>query len=272
MASSSLLRRTLCRSISSSSSSSTIRCYYSSSSSSSPPSILGRVMAQSGLLTKTKKLSYSSSSSLLSLRFIGTSLKKVAIPVDETLKKVLDTEIKCQEQEGVQDQVTEMPEGFPFEIVDTPGDQTIILKRDFAGENIQITVLMNDDDEMEEDGDGSEDNDNNDTSIQPTLSLVVNIDKGVGHTVEFCCNLNSDELSIESMATKKNGENDNEEAAYNGPEFADLDESLQKALHKYLKERGIEGSLFDLLHEYMMNKDEREYLMWLKNMKGFIES
>lgn len=50
----------------------------------------------------------------------------------------------------------------------------------------------------------------------------------------------------------------------------DLDENLQKALHKYLEVRGIKSSLFDFLHEYMLAKDEREYLTWLKNMKEFV--
>jgi len=50
----------------------------------------------------------------------------------------------------------------------------------------------------------------------------------------------------------------------------DLDESLQKALHKYLEARGIKHSLHDWLYEYMMRKDEKEYVVWLKNMKEFI--
>ncbi|XP_042401230.1 uncharacterized protein LOC121991284 [Zingiber officinale] len=32
-----------------------------------------------------------------------------------------------------------------------------------------------------------------------------------------------------------------------------LDKNLQEAMHKYLEERGIESSLFDILHEYMLN-------------------
>lgn len=50
----------------------------------------------------------------------------------------------------------------------------------------------------------------------------------------------------------------------------DLDENLQKAWRKYLEVRGIKGSLFDFLHEYMMHKDEKEYLAWLKNLKEFV--
>lgn len=49
-----------------------------------------------------------------------------------------------------------------------------------------------------------------------------------------------------------------------------LDESLQKALHRYLETRGVKHSLHDWLYEYMMEKDEKEYVVWLKNMKEFI--
>jgi complement component 1 Q subcomponent-binding protein len=52
--------------------------------------------------------------------------------------------------------------------------------------------------------------------------------------------------------------------------FRDLDESLQKALHRYLEVRGIKHSLHDWLCEYMMSKDEKEYLVWLKSMKEFV--
>ena len=52
---------------------------------------------------------------------------------------------------------------------------------------------------------------------------------------------------------------------------SDLDENLQKAFHKYLEIRGIKPSTTNYLHEYMINKDSREYLRWLKNLKEFVE-
>lgn len=52
----------------------------------------------------------------------------------------------------------------------------------------------------------------------------------------------------------------------------DLDENLQKAFHKYLEIRGIKPSTTNFLHEYMINKDSKEYLMWLKNVKAFIKA
>lgn len=52
---------------------------------------------------------------------------------------------------------------------------------------------------------------------------------------------------------------------------SDLDENLQKAFHKYLEIRGIKPSTTNFLHEYMINKDSREYLNWLNKLKKFIE-
>lgn len=54
--------------------------------------------------------------------------------------------------------------------------------------------------------------------------------------------------------------------------FSDLDENLQKAFYKYLEIRGISPMTTNFLHEYMINKDSREYLWWLKNLKQFIQN
>ena len=53
--------------------------------------------------------------------------------------------------------------------------------------------------------------------------------------------------------------------------YSDLDENLQKAFHKYLEIRGIKPSTTNFLQEYMFAKDNKEYLMWLKNLKNFVE-
>lgn len=53
--------------------------------------------------------------------------------------------------------------------------------------------------------------------------------------------------------------------------LSDLDENLQKAFLKYLEVRGINPSTTNFLHEYMIKKDNKEYLEWLKNLKNFIE-
>jgi len=52
--------------------------------------------------------------------------------------------------------------------------------------------------------------------------------------------------------------------------YSDLDENLQKAFLKYLEIRGITPNTTNFLQEYMFNKDNKEYLGWLKKLKSFI--
>ena len=53
---------------------------------------------------------------------------------------------------------------------------------------------------------------------------------------------------------------------------SDLDEDLQKAFNRYLKIRGIKPSTINFLHEYMINKNSKEELIWMKKLKKFIEA
>jgi complement component 1 Q subcomponent-binding protein len=51
---------------------------------------------------------------------------------------------------------------------------------------------------------------------------------------------------------------------------SDLDESLQKALNKYLELRGITPMAAKFLQEYMIYKENEEYLLWLRKLKDFV--
>ncbi|RLM55716.1 hypothetical protein C2845_PM10G09130 [Panicum miliaceum] len=201
---------------------------------------------------------------------------------DENLRRVIESEIECvvQSEESLADKVQdlvschvifvshiELPHDFPFEVIDNPGDQSITLKREFAGETIKAAVYTNFD--TEEDLNEDDGSDNDEESFKPAIQMVVTVEKTEGPILEFDCNFNDDELAIESLRVL-NRDNLDAENVYEGPPFSDLDESLQKALHRYLEARGIKHSLHDWLYEYMMRKDEKEYVVWLKNMKEFI--
>lgn len=187
---------------------------------------------------------------------------------DDSLVGVLESEIKVAE-EGIENyQVGEVTDGFPFEIVDNPGEQTILLKRELNGEIIKVGVSIPNT-ASSEDNEEEEEEDNEDTG----MPMVVIVSKGNGQELEFGLTAFADKICIDSLSIKQpehslEGSNQN---AYEGPNFSDLDESLQKALQKYLETRGIKSTITKFLQEYMRNKDFREYLMWLKNLKGFIE-
>ncbi|MQL76761.1 hypothetical protein Taro_009157 [Colocasia esculenta] len=194
---------------------------------------------------------------------------------DVKLRRVLDSEIEYAEQDvegGAQDESTSS-KNFPFTIIDNPGDQTITLKREFGNETIEASVFLGPSEgEAEEDDQDNEDGTDNeaDAANLSDISLVVAINKGSGPTLEFCCSINPQEINIDSLALKS-PENSDYESPYEGPEFTDLDEALQKEFHDFLARRGIKPSLASFLQDYMVKKEEREYLTWLKNMKEFVE-
>ncbi|XP_062006238.1 uncharacterized protein At2g39795, mitochondrial-like [Rosa rugosa] len=190
---------------------------------------------------------------------------------DERVVGALESEIKVAEEDIQNYQVGEVADGFPFEIVDNAGEQTIMLRREFDGEIIKVAVDIpnvsstedNDDEEEKE-----KEEENEDTGIP----MVVSISKGNGQELEFGLTAFSDEICVDSLSMRQPEDSEgSKRIAYEGPNFSDLDESFQKALQKYLEVRGIKSSTTKFLQEYMRNKDFREYLMWLKNLKGFIE-
>ena len=53
---------------------------------------------------------------------------------------------------------------------------------------------------------------------------------------------------------------------------SDLDKDLQKAFKRYLNIRGIKPSTINFLHEYMINKNSKEELIWMKKLRKFVEA
>lgn len=59
---------------------------------------------------------------------------------------------------------------------------------------------------------------------------------------------------------------------YVGPPFGNLDEDLQLLFETYLEDRGINGALAVFVPEYIEMKEQKEYVQWLENLKGFVEA
>ncbi|XP_009351367.2 uncharacterized protein At2g39795, mitochondrial [Pyrus x bretschneideri] len=190
---------------------------------------------------------------------------------DQSLIRVIESEIKCAEETEDLDKVEEIPSSFPFKIEDTPGIQTVTLKRTYQGEDIQVEVHMPDLVTGEDDNDDNQNDDNDEHANQSSIPLVVTVSKGNGPVLEFSITAYPDEFQIDSLAVK-NPEDSEDQIAYEGPDFHDLDENLQKAFHKYLEVRGIKPSTTNFLHEYMLNKDSKEYANWLQQLKRFVEA
>ncbi|KAL0770148.1 hypothetical protein Bca101_035298 [Brassica carinata] len=159
------------------------------------------------------------------------------------------------------------PGSFPFKIEDNPGHQTVTLTREYKGEHIKVVVSMPSFDSDENDDEDDEDGHSNGSSIP----LVVTVTKKSGLSLEFSCMAFPDEIAIDALSVCNQGSTLEDKLANEGPDFECLDENLKKTFYKYLEIRGVKASTTNFLHQYMMRKVKREYLLWLKNVKKFME-
>ncbi|KAJ4904722.1 Mitochondrial glycoprotein family protein [Raphanus sativus] len=190
---------------------------------------------------------------------------------DQTLIQVIDSEIKDAD---LGEEETPGSDDFPFKIEDNPGHRTVTLTREYNGEQIRVEVSMPGSmDEHEDDVDDNEDG-RNEKANETSIPLVVTVTKKSGLSLEFSCTAFPDEIVIDGLSVnhpEKSSSSEEEQLAYDGPDFQELDENMRKSFHKFLEARGIKPSVTDLMYEYMMKKDSREYLLWLKNLKNFIQ-
>ncbi|CAN8284795.1 unnamed protein product [Cochlearia groenlandica] len=190
-----------------------------------------------------------------------SSEKMILRVIDTEIRSAIDTDDRDLEEETA-------PGSFPFRIEDNPGHQTVTLTRDYKGEHIKVVVSMPSPDADENDHDDEEDGTSNESSIP----LTVTVRKKSGLSLEFSCVAFPDEIAIDALSVNQTTViSSQDELANEGPDFEDLDENLKKTFYKFLEIRGVKASTTNFLHEYMMRKVKREYLLWLKNVKKFME-
>ncbi|KAK9070505.1 hypothetical protein SSX86_010907 [Deinandra increscens subsp. villosa] len=187
---------------------------------------------------------------------------------DDSLLRVIESEIKCSEDSFEEGE--DIPEGFPFKLDDNPGQQTVSLTREYQGETIYVEVEPSSLVTGQEDDDDNDDDDS-EKDHQSSLPMVVRVSKTGGPSLEFGVTAYPDEIVIDSLSVK-DPDMAEDQLPYEGPRFDELDENLQKAFHKYLEIRGLKPSVTNFLHEYMVNKEHKEYTNWLKNVKKFVEA
>ena len=114
-------------------------------------------------------------------------------------------------------QVDEIPEEFPFEIQDNPGERTISLYRKYKDETIKVEVDIPNVSAEDEEEDNAGENDEQ-TREESSIPLVVSISKDSGECLEFGVTAFPDEISIDHLSIKK-PDGSEDQLAYEGPEF-----------------------------------------------------
>ncbi|KAK0101290.1 Mitochondrial acidic protein mam33 [Cadophora gregata] len=225
---------------------------------------------------------------------------------DVELAAKLDSEIQMEnemkEEGGIPTSVKDYLENGPFEIIDTPGQEEVVLTRQFGDEKIRVTFSIADLNAMDPEADyqdpamsdeadegsksaeeqgeeSAEGEEEQDQSFPARLNIVVEKASKGALAVEAV--VQDGMVVIENVyyytdaahAHAKSAEKVHErQDLYVGPPFGNLDEDLQVLLERYLDERGVNTALAIFVPDYIDMKEQKEYVRWLENVKGFVEA
>ncbi|XP_010458010.1 PREDICTED: uncharacterized protein At2g39795, mitochondrial isoform X2 [Camelina sativa] len=209
----------------------------------------------------------------------STRNRKKASPTDPLLR-IIETEIGFAKNADDHQRVEETPSDFPFKMEDKPGGKIVTLTREYESESVKVEVHMtnlvtgdkeDEDDEEEAENEEDEDEDKPEKPKQSNVPLLVTLSKKTGPSLEFRCTAFPDRIAIKDMWVTFPYDPSKDEFAYEGPSFRVLDEKLRKAFYRYIEIRGIKPSMINFLHEYMINKDSREHLLWFRTLRNFVK-
>eukprot|EP00930_Biecheleria_cincta_P105208 TRINITY_DN977_c0_g3_i1.p1 TRINITY_DN977_c0_g3~~TRINITY_DN977_c0_g3_i1.p1 ORF type:complete len:251 (-),score=68.28 TRINITY_DN977_c0_g3_i1:99-773(-) len=179
--------------------------------------------------------------------------------------KVLESELKHEEEQYEQPkEIKNFLKNGSWRLAESDGDVNMALEQEVGGKTVKIEFQLASPMMPEEEGE--------DDSAATEFSVTVEAKDGSGLT--FFCSTTAGEDhryvigNVKSYASA--GEKDSA-TSYNGPEFEDLDDKLQEALDEYLGEVGMNSDVCDFVDAMASDKEQREYVRWLRNTKKFIE-
>ncbi|KAL9547248.1 hypothetical protein MBANPS3_006252 [Mucor bainieri] len=206
--------------------------------------------------------------------------------VDADLVHKLDEELqyeKSNEEVGQPEFVKEFLEANSFKIEDKAGVDEVTLSRTFGNEKIRVLFSISDINNATPDEflpeDDMVDAENEEDAVSFPVRASVTIEKDGQGAVTIDTVAQDGEIAVESVMYYKDGKLADEQSAeadwqrrglYIGPQFAELDESLQTLFERYLEERGVNAALANFLPDYVEYKEQKEYTQWLQNMKNFV--
>ncbi|OAL71722.1 mitochondrial glycoprotein [Trichophyton violaceum] len=225
--------------------------------------------------------------------------------VDVELAAKFQEELALETESGETEELPESVKYFldngPFEIIDKAGEEEVVLTRKFGDENIRVSFTIADlqninpeedfaDSALQEELEMDQSRSNKDASpeenideqpLEPGYLARVDVTiekpgKGAMHVDAVARDglIQIENVSYFSKAELATAETPDKEwerqSLYAGPPFGNLDEELQTLIERYLDERGIDTALASFVPDYIDFKEQREYVRWLGNLKGFV--
>jgi len=160
-----------------------------------------------------------------------------------------------------------------FKIKEEPGISVVTLSRKHGDEKIEVKFNVQDFNEgdgmIEEAEEGDEENDpENEDGSNGGIDFEVTIQKGNSKVIIDA--MASESLGIQNIRYVDGAHATTDEMTlYTGPNFEDLEESVQAAFYEYLTERNIDDDLSFFILAHSREKEQKEYINWLEKMQDF---
>jgi len=181
----------------------------------------------------------------------------------------LQAEIKHEdEQYEVDKEIKKFLDASSFKLADTPGDVNMCLEREAGDKVVRVEWQLTGAFDANADMEGGE----GEAEQEPTDFCVTVTDTSAGSGLAFYCSTQIGQdhrYVIGNVRSFLNKEESEAVSGYNGPEFEDLDDKVQEALDEYLAELGMNTAVCDFMDAMAVDKEQREYIRWLKNVEKF---
>eukprot|EP00899_Mesostigma_viride_P007079 jgi/Mesvir1/16372/Mv18119-RA.1 len=200
------------------------------------------------------------------------------------LADVLKQELKFEKENYVPPQKGSGPPS-PFKLVSQPGDCQMVLTRTFNQEEISINFSANDEDDFfsslpDDNGEGEEGEAGEDADAleppPPQANFTVHINKpSMPDTLTFECTTDGSTVEVHKVTldTQLNEESESMPAIpYDGPNYTMLDDILKEEFHGFLVARGINEELGRYIMDAREDKEQTEYMGWLKRVHAFVKA
>jgi complement component 1 Q subcomponent-binding protein len=183
--------------------------------------------------------------------------------------KVLVSELKHEEEQYEQaKEIKQYLKDSSFKLVETPGDVNMCLEKALGDKTVRIEWQLTSPFDPDEDEEGGE-------APQEAAEFSVQVEDKSGAGMIFHCGTQPGEdhrYVIGNVKSYANMEQKESVSGYHGPDFEDLDDKLQEALDEYLAELGMGSEVCDFIDGMAVDKEQREYINWLKITKKFLEA
>lgn len=161
-------------------------------------------------------------------------------------------------------------------LTDTPGDVNLKIQKDLGNGKkcvIEWQLVSPFDPEMDDlEGQGGEEAP---PAPQDETDFTITISSEEGEKgMTYFCNTQQGEghrFIIGNVKTWSSVVERDSVSGYSGPDFEDLEQSLQESMDEYLSEIGVGDAIYDYIDASAVDKELKEYMRWLENLNGFMK-